>query len=80
MVKKEAQMMSRLLDEISTKIQDDISLELGILVGQLSKQSAKKKKGKINMIRQKFNKVLIDEGYLDLQKFFMIIRTNTKPT
>lgn len=68
------------LDGISTQIYDDVPLDEGILVGQLSGQLAKKKKGKINMLRERFNEVLIDEGYPDLKKFFRIIGTINKPT
>lgn len=73
-------MMPINLEAMIADIYDDIPLDEGIIVGELNVAPVKKKKGKINMLRERFNEVLLDEAYPDIEKKFRIMGTISKPT
>ncbi|EAR82617.2 hypothetical protein TTHERM_01106190 (macronuclear) [Tetrahymena thermophila SB210] len=77
---QEREMMPSYLDAMVSDIYDDIPIDEGILVGEVNCFPVKKKKGKINMLRERFNEVLIDENYPDIEKIYKIMGQINKPT
>ncbi|KAL4465485.1 hypothetical protein ABPG72_009423 [Tetrahymena utriculariae] len=77
---QEREMMPSYLDSMVSDIYDDIPVDEGILVGEVNLFPIKKKKGKINMLRERFNEVLIDENYPDIEKLYKIMGQINKPT
>lgn len=59
-------MMPSYLDGMISSMYDDIPLDEGMIVGEVNLLPKKKKKSKINMLRERFNEVLIDDAYPDI--------------
>ncbi|KAL4426610.1 hypothetical protein ABPG74_003073 [Tetrahymena malaccensis] len=77
---QEREMMPNYLDSIVSDIYDDIPIDEGILVGEVNLFPIKKKKGKMNMLRERFNEVIIDENYPDIEKLYKIMGQINKPS